>query len=177
MFIPLGGTAAAHTEGHVVAEPKGSFEAFFEHTHGRLYGGLCLVTGNRDEAEEIMQDAYLKVWERWARVRKMDDPHGFLFRTAMNVFRSRYRRAKLALRRQTWVASSTDDLAKVEDRDEVVRILGPLRPAERASIVLTTMFGFSSDEAGRMLGIRAATVRANATRARADVRAQAKGRP
>jgi RNA polymerase sigma-70 factor (ECF subfamily) len=170
MAIPLG-RVTAETEGHEVAEAYANFEAFFEQTHQRLFGGLCLVTGNRHEAEEIMQDAYLKVWERWERVSGMDDPTGFLFRTAMNGFRSRYRRASLALRRRVALAPSVDDLATVEDRDEVVRILRPLSPAERAAIVLTTMFGYSSEEAGRLLGVKAATVRAHATRARAGVRA------
>jgi RNA polymerase sigma-70 factor (ECF subfamily) len=175
MAIPLG-RAAAGTERHEVAETHASFETFFEQTHQRLFGGLCLVTGNRHEAEEIMQDAYLKVWERWDRVSGMDDPTGFLFRTAMNGFRSRYRRTSLAIRRRMALAPSVDDLAAVEDRDEVVRILRPLSPAERASIVLTTMFGYSSEEAGRLLGVKAATVRAHATRARAGARAFAEDR-
>jgi RNA polymerase sigma-70 factor, ECF subfamily len=170
MAIPLGRTAA-EAEGYEVAEAHISFETFFEQTRQRLFGALCLVTGNRHEAEEIMQDAYLKVWERWERVSGMDDPTGFLFRTAMNGFRSRYRRASLALRRRLALAPSADDLAAVEDRDEVVRILRPLSPAERASIVLTTMFGYSSEEAGRLLGVKASTVRAHATRARAGARA------
>jgi RNA polymerase sigma-70 factor (ECF subfamily) len=170
MAIPLG-RAVAETEGREVTQAHASFETFFEQTHQRLFGGLCLVTGNRHEAEEIMQDAYLKLWERWDRVGGMDDPTGFLFRTAMNGFRSRYRRASVAVRRRVALAPSTDDLAAVEDRDEVVRILRPLSPAERAAIVLTTMFGYSSEEAGRLLGVRAATVRAHATRARAGARA------
>jgi DNA-directed RNA polymerase specialized sigma24 family protein len=102
----------------------------------------------------------------------MDDPTGFLFRTAMNLVRSRYRRTVLALRRTVSLAPSVDDLAAVEDRDEVVRILRPLSPAERASIVLTTMFRVSSEEAARILGVKSATVRAHATRARADARAR-----
>jgi RNA polymerase sigma-70 factor (ECF subfamily) len=176
MSIPLGREIATHAEGHEVAEAEASFEVFFEGTHLRLFGALCLVTGNRHEAEEIMQDAYLKLWERWDRVRSMENPRGFLFQTAMNVFRSRFRRAKLGLRRRLLLAPDVDDLTEVEDRDEVVRILRTLPPAERASIVLTTMFGFSSEEAGRILGVKAATVRAHATRARADARARAEER-
>jgi len=175
MAIPLG-RATAETEGHQVAEAHASFESFFELTNQRLFGGLCLVTGNRHEAEEIMQDAYLKVWERWDRVSGLDDPAGYLFRTAMNGFRSRYRRASVAIRKRVALAPTVDDLAAVEDRDEVVRILRPLSPAERASIVLTTMFGYSSEEAGRLLGVKAATVRAHATRARADARAYSEER-
>jgi len=51
------------------------FEDFFE-THRRpLFGALCLVTGNRSEAEEITQDAFLKLWERWERVARLEDPN------------------------------------------------------------------------------------------------------
>ena len=176
MTIPLGRTSAIESEGHEVTETPRSFEGFFDETHQRLFGGLCLVTGDRHEAEEIMQDAYLKLWERWDRVGRMEDPTGFLFRTALNGFKSRYRRARLALRRTVSLAPSSDDVATVEHRDEVVWVLRELGPAERASIVLTTMFGYSSEEAGRMLGMKAATVRAHATRARAGARARMEDR-
>ncbi|HJY31569.1 MAG TPA: sigma factor, partial [Actinomycetota bacterium] len=76
-----------------------SFEAFFEAEHERLFRALYLVTGNAQEAEELMQDAFVAVWERWDRVSGMDDPTGYLFRTAMNRFRSRLRRASRAARR------------------------------------------------------------------------------
>ena len=45
-----------------------------------------------------MQDAFLRMWERWDEGR-FDDPSAYLFRTAMNVFRNRYRRSALGLRR------------------------------------------------------------------------------
>jgi RNA polymerase sigma-70 factor (ECF subfamily) len=171
MAVPPRRTAATETEERGVTEARLSFELFFEETHQRLFGGLCLVTGSRQEAEEIMQDAYLKLWERWERLSDVDDRAGFLFRTAMNLFRSRYRRTVLAVRRQMSLAPTVDDLALVEDRDEVVRLLRTLSPAERASIVLTTMFDYSSEEAGQLLRVKAATVRAHATRARASARA------
>src|SRR3989304_5569649 len=85
-------------EGHVVAEPL-SFEAFFEAEARTLFRRLCAVTGNSAEAEEIMQDAFLALWERWDRVGTIHDPTAYLYRTAMNVFRKRSRRAALALRR------------------------------------------------------------------------------
>ena len=42
-----------------------TFDEFFEDHRNRLFGVMCLVTGNRSEAEEITQEAFLKVWERW----------------------------------------------------------------------------------------------------------------
>jgi DNA-directed RNA polymerase specialized sigma24 family protein len=104
-----------------------TFEAFFHATHRRLFTALCLVCGDRHEAEEVAQDAYLKIFERWERVAAMDAPESYLFRTAMNLFRSRYRRAALAMRRAVSLAPApVDALAAVETRDEVVRVLRQL---------------------------------------------------
>ena len=64
-----------------------SFEGFFEAEKLRLYRALCLITRNRFEAEEITQDAFVRLLERWDRVSAMEDPTGYLYVTAMNTFR------------------------------------------------------------------------------------------
>src|SRR5438874_952508 len=147
-----------------------SFEEFFEANRRSLYGALCLVTGDRSEAEELMQDAFLRVWERWDRVATFDDPTAYLYRTAMNLYRNRVRRALVAARKALSARPSEDDLAAIEDRDEIVRRLRPLPPRQRAAILLTSYLDFSSDEAARILGIRPSTVRALAAQGRAGVR-------
>jgi Sigma-70 region 2 len=76
-----------------------SFERFFDAERTRLFGALAVMSGNRAEAEEVMQDAFLKVWERWDRVSAMESPEGFLYRTALNVYRKSLRRAATAVRR------------------------------------------------------------------------------
>ena len=156
-----------------VAEEPRSFEEFFGSEHARLFGALCLVTGDRHEAEEIMQDAFLRLWERWDRVAAIDDLSAYLFRTAMNVFRNRYRRAALALRKTINLVPAEDALATVEDRDAVIRALRGLTPDQRAAVVLTGYVGLTSEEAGKVLGIRAGTVRTLAARARAAIREKA----
>ncbi len=140
-------------------EAPGSFESFYDAESQMLFRRLWLVTGNRAEAEEIMQDAFLKVWERWEQVSSMDDPVGYLYRTAMNLFRKRYRRAVLAIRRSIGLAPSRDDFADADARDTVQRVLSTLPPRQRAALVLTEMLGFSPREAGRALGVQASTVR------------------
>lgn len=94
------------------------FEDFFEAESGTLYARLCLVTGNRAEAEEIMQEAFLKLWERWDRVGGLDNPTGYLYRTAMNVFRKRYRRAQLAIRRAVRPEAVADEFVEADIRTE-----------------------------------------------------------
>jgi RNA polymerase sigma factor (sigma-70 family) len=164
--------ASAVSERQASIDPQGSarFEAFFEAEHARLLRALFLVTGNRQEAEEIMQDAFVAVWERWDRVAAMDEPVGYLYRTAMNRFRSRVRRAARAARRAVGVAEGGDAFAAAEERDVLARALAKLPDRQRAAIVLTELLGYGSDEAGRILGIRGVTVRSLASQARAALR-------
>jgi DNA-directed RNA polymerase specialized sigma24 family protein len=89
----------------------------------------------------------------------------------MNVFRGRWRRASLAVRRTLSLAPRVaDDFAAVETHDAVVRLLHELDPKQRAAVVLTALLDFSAEEAGRMLGVGASSVRSLTTRARAQMR-------
>jgi RNA polymerase sigma-70 factor, ECF subfamily len=154
-----------------VAKVPPSFEEFYEATFRRLFTALCLVTGNRHEAEEVVQEAYVRVFERWDRIGVLEDPTGYLFRVSMNVFRSRYRRASLGLRRAFFLApAETDDLAAVETYDAVARLLRGLDPKQRAAVLLTAVLDYSAEEAGRMLGLRPSSVRSLTTRARARMK-------
>ncbi len=156
--------------GDALSADSTPFEAFVLEHQSRLFGALCTITRDRAEAEDIAQEAFLRVFERWDRIAGMDDPGGYLFRVSMNVFRSRRRRASLALRRATRVAPAPDGLAGVEDRALVHRGMADLTADQRAAIVVTALYGLSSEEAGRVLGVRPTTVRARATRARAALR-------
>jgi RNA polymerase sigma-70 factor (ECF subfamily) len=172
-YLVSGPAAAAADEGGL--ERTRAFEELAEAEHERLYSALWLVTRDRTEAEDIMQEAFLRLWERWDRVRGMDDPTGYLYRTAMNVHRDRIRRASLAIRRAIRISSRTDDLADVETRDEVLRALGTLTKRQRMSLVLVDLLDFRSEEAARLMGIKAATIRVLASQGRAALRRNAGG--
>jgi len=147
-----------------------SFEVFVTDSQARLFGSLCLMTGSRHEAEEIAQEAYVRVLERWDHVQRLDDPTGYLFVTALNVFRKRLRRAGIALRRSIGIAPSQDAFGATEDRAVVLGALAQLPLDQRAALVVTALLGYSSEEAGRMLGVQPSTIRARATRARTALR-------
>src|SRR5687767_6196277 len=89
--IPLSGVR--------VAESDLGFDRFFDEHRERLYRAMWLVARDRFDAEEVTQDAFLKVWQRWDRVRGLEDPAGYLYRTGLNLLRNRRRRAALGLRR------------------------------------------------------------------------------
>lgn len=147
-----------------------SFEDFYEVEHGRLFGALGLITGDRHEAEDLMQEAFLRVWERWHLVQSLASPTGYLYRTAMNVFRMRRRRALVASRRAARRIRGRDVLEEAEARYEIDRGLARLSPRQRAAVVLTELLDFSSGEAAESLGVKPATVRKLAQQGRDSLR-------
>jgi RNA polymerase sigma factor (sigma-70 family) len=163
-------------EGDVIRFPLAEqeppdFTAFFAEEHRELFKALFFVTGNRADAAELMQDAFLKLWERWDRIDRIADPRGYLFRVALNGFRMRTRTALRATRRLVPVASSTDPFDEVDLREDVRRMLLQLSPRQRTALVLIDQYGYGSEEAARIMGIRPSTVRALATQGRAVLRA------
>jgi RNA polymerase sigma-70 factor (ECF subfamily) len=147
-----------------------TFDDFFAAERDRILRIMSVITGSYEEAEDITQDAFLKVWERWDRVAEMDSPVGYLQRIAVNVFRSRVRRSALAVRRFAGGAPEQDAFGAAEDRQVVEDALASLTPRRRAALVLTEMLGYSAEEAGRLLGVRGSTVRALAFQAKRTIK-------
>jgi RNA polymerase sigma-70 factor, ECF subfamily len=147
-----------------------SFETFYEAERDGLFGALVLITGSRHEAEELTQDAFLALWERWDRVAAMENPTGYLYRTAMNAFRKARRRAAVALRRVVGMGPEQDAFAAADARQVVAAALAGLSRRQRAALVMTELLGFSSEEAGTALGIKPVTVRVLASQGRAAMK-------
>src|SRR3990172_4461346 len=160
----------------VAKEDPLDFAAFFADEHGGLLKLLYFVTGNRADAAELMQEAFLKLWERWDQIDRIDDPTAYLFRVALNGYRMRARAARRATRRLVPVASSPDPFDEVSLREDVRRMLLELAPRQRAALLLLDLYGYGSEEAARMMGIRPSTVRALATQGRAVLRTSGGGR-
>jgi RNA polymerase sigma factor (sigma-70 family) len=153
-------------------EARARFDEFFEDEHERLFKALYFVTGNRQDAEELMQDAFMKLWERWDQIDRIADPTGYLFRVALNGFRMRRRRAATALRRLTPVVEERDPFVDAEMRADVQRLLLGLTVRQRAALLLVDLLGYSSEQAARILRVRPSTVRALATQGRRALRAK-----
>jgi RNA polymerase sigma-70 factor (ECF subfamily) len=151
-------------------EVPASFDELFLELHDRLYRALYFISGSSAEAEELMQDAFLKLWERWDRIDEIEDPAAYLFRTALNGFRARTRRARTAARRIAPVVHQRDPFDDVDLREDVRRMLRQVSPRQRAAIVLTDILGYGSEQAAQIMHIRPPTVRVLASQGRAKLR-------
>jgi RNA polymerase sigma-70 factor (ECF subfamily) len=117
-----------------------------------------------------MQDAFISLLERWDRVSAMEDPTGYLYRTAFRVVHKRSRRAARAVQHFVLTRPEVDEFAAAEDREIVQRALAKLSRRQRVAVVLTELLGYSSEEAGAIMGARAVTVRVLASQGRATMR-------
>jgi RNA polymerase sigma factor (sigma-70 family) len=152
-------------------QPVGrDFRSFFEHEHRRLFKTLYFVTGDRQEAADLMQDAFLKLWERWDRIDRIDDPVAYLFRTALNGNRMRLRAARRTAGRRVPLGLVRDEYQDVELREDVRQLLRTVAPRQRAALVLLDLYGYGSEDAARIMGIRPSTVRALAAQGRTALR-------
>jgi RNA polymerase sigma factor (sigma-70 family) len=147
-----------------------SFEEFFQTEHVRLARALFLLTGSAAEADELTQEAMVRVYERWDRVRQMDSPQGYLFRTALNLHRSRLRWLATRARQIVHATASPDPAGVVQSRDDLARALDSLPTGQREAVVLVEWLGMDQEEAATALGIRPGSIRARLSRAKADLR-------
>jgi RNA polymerase sigma-70 factor, ECF subfamily len=151
-----------------------TFEAFFQAHHTRLLRALYVLTGSLAESEDLAQEAFLRLWHRWDQVRHMEDPEGYLFRTALNVARSYHRRIARRIRAPR-PPDNADGLSQSEDRLELARAVKQLPMRQRMALILIDLLEFSSEESARILGVKAVTVRVLASQARSRLRTELGG--
>ena len=147
-----------------------SFEGFFEAEHVRLSRALYLLTGSSVEADELTQEAMVRVYERWDKVREMASPQGYLYRIALNLHRSRVRWLATRARQVLQPTPSPDPADVVQSRDSLARALASLPTGQRAAVVLVEWLGMAQQEAAAALGIEPGSVRARLSRAKAALR-------
>jgi RNA polymerase sigma factor (sigma-70 family) len=164
-------------EGEVVhlplapVEPGPRFDTFVAEEHVRLFKALYFVTGNREEAEDLAQEAFLKLWERWDLIDTINDPTAYLFRVALNGFRMRRRRAAMAIRKLPALPEERDGYLEAEMREDVRRLLLEVTPRQRAALLLVDLLGYPAEQAASILRCRPSTVRSLVSQGRKTLRA------
>jgi RNA polymerase sigma-70 factor (ECF subfamily) len=148
--------------------------AFCEALSERLVGSLTLFCGDRGAAEELAQDALVRALERWDEVEAMAAPEAWVYRTAFNLARSRYRRRAAERRSVHRLAASGRTFSEPPDTATAVTLRGlvsDLPERQRAAIVARFYAGLTVDEAADALECAPGTVRALTHQAMTSLRA------
>jgi len=143
------------------------FDAFFDKEYTPLLRLMFGMTGNLVEAEELAQEAMTRALERWDRVSNMSSPAGYVYRTAVNLNRSRLRRLARPLRWSRESERSSD--AEPEVIGSLVSALTALPRGQREAVLLVEWVGLDAREAGRILGISPSSVRSRVHRAKTSL--------
>jgi RNA polymerase sigma-70 factor (ECF subfamily) len=150
-----------------------AFERLYRAHVGRVHG-LCLrLTGDRQRAEELTQDAWVRAWERLGSFRGESGFGTWMHRLTVNCFlvgdRSRRRRSLREELRDELPEPAVEALEEGftrEGRMDLEAAIARLSPGARTAFVLHELEGYSHEEIAAMSGVAAATIRAQLFRAR-----------
>ena len=141
------------------------WEALVNANENRLYRAALAILGNAAEAEDAVQDAFLKYLEHPPRLDRPDAAAPWLMRVTVNLCKDRLRAAS---RRNVPIPEELPAPAP-EERRELEELLS-LPAEDRALIHLHYYEGYSTAEIAAALGKREGTVRSRLSRARAKLR-------
>ncbi|GAA3799571.1 SigE family RNA polymerase sigma factor [Sphaerisporangium flaviroseum] len=149
---------------------KVEFEDFVRARGPALLRYGLVLTGNADDAADLVQEALLKLSSSWRRVRNKDDPEGYVRTIMARQHVSWWRR-----RRREQLTDEVPALVREDEHDlkDVWQRLRALPPRQRAVLVLRYYEELADDEIAAILGISQATVRSQASRALATLRVRA----
>ncbi len=145
------------------------FDDWYAELRPSMTSALVAWCGDPSVAAEALDEAFVRAIERWDRVRAMDEPTGWLWRTATNVGRRRMRRQGLegrAFRRHS-SGRSAEEAGPTGDDVDLRRALMTLTERQRTVVVLHYIADLPVREVGLLLGIAEGTVGATLHRARA----------
>ena len=150
-----------------------TFEEFAGHRLPGLLRYAVLLTGDPEQARDLVQDALVRAFVKWRRVRAADDPYAYVRTIVTNEFLSRRRRKTLRTVPLRFDARDGPAAPAPPARDDDLwERLAALPRQQRAVLVLRYYEGLPDAEIADVLGCRPGTVRGYAARALATLRVQ-----
>ncbi len=137
------------------------WEALVTENEHKLYRAALAILGHQQEAEDAVQDAFLRYLEKAPA--RLESPGAWLMRVLVNGCKSRLR---LKWRQVVELPEELAAQAVQEDEREELEELWQLPAEDRTVIHLFYYQGYSTDEIARLMGARPGTVRSRLSRAR-----------
>src|SRR5712691_4838084 len=146
------------------------FDTFFRETFVAVARAAALVARDAGVGQDLAQEAFFRLYERWSRMESAEHARRFAFRVAINLARSHLRKhLRVTLAGLEPRGKGFEQIAQVDEWLAIRAALSGLSPRRRAAVVLIDYVGMDAGETGDVLGISAGTVRAHLMRGRRDM--------
>jgi len=142
------------------------FDEFYASSYRRLVGQLYAMTGNLGEAEDSVQEAYCRAWQRRHRLRAYDNPEAWVRTVAFRIAVSSWRRTRRRLLAHQRHGPAGEVPEAGPDHVALVAALRRLPDSQRQAIVLHHLVGLSVDDIARETNAPAGTVKSRLSRGR-----------
>jgi RNA polymerase sigma-70 factor (sigma-E family) len=146
------------------------FPEFFVSQYGRLRRLGFLLTGSWSEGEELAQETLVRIYWRWALVRRQEHPEAYARKVLVNRHRSLLRRVRTEARHAGQDRAETFDLGPHEDLMVVRAAIRRLPARQRTVLVLRYHQDLPEQEVAKLLRIPVGTVKSLTSRAMTRLR-------
>ena len=133
--------------------------AMCQQEHPRLVGMLGLYCGDRDVAEDLAQEALIRLCRDWRKVRKLDAPDRWLHRVAINLAHSHYRRKNIERRSLTLLRGRRSTTGMSGTDVESLELLKNLPHRQKAALLLHYYLDLPVRQVAQVMEIPEGTVK------------------
>lgn len=154
-------------EASVAMTSAEDFDAFYHGSRRRLLVQLYAACGDLGEAQDCLQDAYLRAWQRWPRLAGYDNPEAWVRTVAMRLAINRWHKARSTVR--AWTRHGPDQ-PQAEPSPDSVALAASLRRLpwpQRQALVLHHIAGLPVVDIAAETGVPESTVKTRLARGRA----------
>lgn len=143
------------------------FDEFYAGSFPRLVGQLYAMTGSFAEAQDCVQEAFVRAWQHRKELAVVASPEAWVRTCAWRLAVSRWRRAKLAIRARDRSLNHPEPAVPGVDRPALTGALRQISADQRRAIVLHHICDLSVAEVAADTGVPVGTVKARLSRGRA----------
>lgn len=144
------------------------FEALYAAAYVRLVRVLTVASGSQPDAEEVVQEAFVRLLPRWSKVRGYADPEAWVRSVAFRLLSNRRRGRRAADRTLSRYGQPDQEVRPPDgDRVDVTRALSTLPAQQRHVVVLHHLLGLPVEQIASELALPVGTVKSRLSRGRA----------
>lgn len=143
------------------------FDEFYAGSFQRIVGQVYAMIGNRDEAQDCVQEAFVRAWQHRRKLERAQSPEAWVRTAAHRLAISRWRRATRGRQFTSKLAGDTATEPASPEHIALVSALAQLPEGQRMALVLHHIADLPVRDVAHDLGVAEGTVKARLSRGRA----------